>query len=65
MTARRNEPADEPAGDGTGHWPTMSFTDRMDTVRFDVSPNAHIVVDGRKCADCSTRGCIVVCPANL
>ena len=58
-------PSDSAAGDAAGEWPTISFSDRMDTVRFDVSPNAHIVVDSRKCADCSTRGCIVACPANL
>jgi ferredoxin like protein len=46
-------------------WPEVSFTDRMDTATFVVSPNAHIVVDGRKCADCSVRGCVVACPANL
>lgn len=49
----------------TERWPEVSFQDRMATARFDVSPNAHIVVDGRKCADCSVRGCIVACPANL
>ena len=26
---------------------------------------AHIVVDGAACADCSTRECVVACPANL
>jgi ferredoxin like protein len=46
-------------------WPAVSFTDRMATVDFDIAPDAHIVVDGRKCVDCSTRGCIVACPANL
>ena len=25
----------------------------------------HIVVDGAVCADCSTRECVVACPANL
>lgn len=45
--------------------PEISFSDRMDTARFNVSPNAHIVVDGTKCQDCSVRGCLVACPANL
>ena len=49
----------------TERWPELSFEDRMGTAHFVVSPNAHIVVDGRKCLDCSTRGCIVACPANL
>lgn len=49
----------------TERWPEIGFQDRMATAHFVVSPNAHIVVDGRKCADCSVRGCIVACPANL
>ncbi len=47
------------------NWSPVAFTDRMATVRFDVSPNAHITVDGAKCQDCSVRGCISACPANL
>lgn len=43
----------------------MNFEDRMATVRFDIAPNAHIVVDGKVCAGCSTRECITACPANL
>jgi len=46
-------------------WPEISFSDRMDTAEFKVHERAHIVVDGRVCADCSTRVCIVACPANL
>ncbi|MCU1504896.1 MAG: hypothetical protein JWM12_4250 [Ilumatobacteraceae bacterium] len=46
-------------------WPQVSFEDRMSTVEFRVHERAHIVVDGAKCADCSTRACVVACPANL
>jgi len=46
-------------------WPEVSFQDRMATAQFDVSPHAHITVDSAKCQDCSTRGCVVACPANL
>jgi ferredoxin-like protein FixX len=46
-------------------WPEISFQDRMTTARFDVGERAHIVVDGRKCVDCSTQQCVVACPANL
>src|SRR5215213_7080073 len=46
-------------------WPEHSFEDRMATVTFDVDERAHIVVDGAVCADCSTRDCVVACPANL
>ena len=35
------------------------------TAEFHVHDQAHIVVDGAACADCSTRDCVVACPANL
>ncbi len=43
----------------------ISFEARMDTVEFRVSERAHITVDDTICRDCSVRGCIVACPANL
>jgi ferredoxin like protein len=46
-------------------WPEISFTDRMETTEFKVSDTPHIVVDGKVCTDCSTRECIVACPADL
>ena len=46
-------------------WPELSFSDRMDTTEFRVHDKPHIVVDGKVCKDCSTRACIVACPANL
>jgi ferredoxin like protein len=46
-------------------WLEVSFSDRMDTAEFKVSEKPHIVVDGKVCADCSTRACIVACPADL
>ena len=46
-------------------WPDVSFTDRMETTEFKVSETPHIVVDGKVCADCSTRDCVVACPADL
>ena len=46
-------------------WPEMSFSDRMETTEFKVSDKPHIVVDGKACVDCSTRACIVACPADL
>ena len=36
-------------------WPEISFSDRMATTEFKVSDKPHIVVDGKACADCSTR----------
>lgn len=42
-----------------------SIEERMETVTFDVAPEAHIVVDGRVCAQCTTRQCVTACPANL
>ena len=63
----------DPAGDvptsraieASGRYAEMSFEARMDTVEFRVHERAHIVVDCRKCVDCSGRGCITACPANL
>ncbi len=46
-------------------WPTISFEDRIATAVFDVHHQAHIVVDDTVCADCSTRECVVACPAKL
>ena len=42
-----------------------NFLETMETAEFRVSPDAHIVVDGTVCADCTTRECVVACPANL
>jgi len=46
-------------------YPDLSFESLMGTVEFRVHEQAHIVVDDRKCVDCSVRGCIAACPANL
>ncbi len=43
----------------------LSFTARMSTVEFRVSERAHIVVNPDSCGGCSTRACVVACPANL
>jgi ferredoxin like protein len=50
---------------GDGIWPEISFSDRMETTDFKVDDKPHIVVDSKVCADCSTRACIVACPADL
>jgi ferredoxin like protein len=49
----------------TERWDFVSFEERMDSVRFDVDETAHITVDTEVCRDCSTRDCVVACPANL
>lgn len=49
----------------TERWPELSFDDLIGTTRFDIHERAHITVDDQICADCSTRGCVVACPANL
>jgi len=46
-------------------WPAISFSERMATTEFKVHDRPHIVVDGAACIDCSTRSCIVACPADL
>jgi ferredoxin like protein len=46
-------------------WDAVSFEDRMATAEFRISDKAHITIDESICRDCSTRECVVVCPANL
>ena len=47
-------------------YPEISFEARMATVEFRVDEDrAHITVDDTLCRDCTTRGCITACPANL
>ena len=46
-------------------WGGMSFQERMGTAEFRVHHTAHIVVDSSVCTDCSTRECVVACPASL
>ena len=46
-------------------WADQSFEDLIGSTRFDVHERAHITVDTDVCRDCSTRECIVACPANL
>ena len=42
-------------------WGGMSFQERMATAEFRIHHEPHIVVDGKVCADCSTRECVVAC----
>jgi ferredoxin like protein len=46
-------------------WAEQSFEDLIGSTRFDVHERAHITVDTDVCGGCSTRECIVACPANL
>ena len=46
-------------------WPDISFQDRMATAEFRVHERAHIVVNSDSCNGCTTRACVVACPANL
>jgi ferredoxin like protein len=46
-------------------WGGLSFQDRMATAEFRIHQVPHIVVDGSVCAGCSTRECVVACPASL
>jgi ferredoxin like protein len=47
------------------HWPDISFQDRMASSEFRVHERAHIVVNRDSCNGCTTRACVVACPANL
>ena len=46
-------------------WPALSFEHRMATATFDVHERAHITIDGDACHGCTTKPCVVACPANL
>jgi ferredoxin like protein len=46
-------------------WPSIAFDERMNLVDFRVHHDAHIVVDTDVCRSCTTRACVVACPANL
>ncbi|HEY5874099.1 MAG TPA: 4Fe-4S dicluster domain-containing protein [Ilumatobacteraceae bacterium] len=54
-------------GDGGAgqSWPALSFENRMATATFDVHERAHITIDGDACHGCTTKPCVVACPANL
>ena len=41
------------------------FEELIGSTEFRVHPEAHITVDATVCRDCSTRECVVACPANL
>jgi len=43
----------------------VSISERMETVRFRVDDEPHIVVDAAVCKACPVRACVYVCPANL
>ena len=46
-------------------WPEISFQDRIDTSEFRIHERAHITVNDDSCRGCTTRECVVACPANL
>ena len=46
-------------------WNAPALDDLIETAEFRVHERAHIVVDGDACRGCSTRGCVVACPARL
>ena len=46
-------------------WAEMSFQERIETAEFRIHERAHITVNGDSCRGCTTRKCVVACPANL
>lgn len=46
-------------------WSGIPFEERMGTAEFRIHDRAHITVNGDSCRGCSTRECVVACPANL
>ena len=61
--------ASSPQNSGSGHrfttYPSEPFDELIGTTEFRVHEHPHITVDASVCDGCSTRECIVVCPANL
>jgi ferredoxin like protein len=49
----------------TEQWAERSFEELIGSTRFDIHERAHITVDDTVCRDCSTRSCVVACPAKL
>ena len=56
---RSDEPAAEPA------WPRSPSRTGWPPIDFVVGERAHITVDGDACRGCTTKACVVACPANL
>lgn len=46
-------------------WSGIPFEERMATAEFRIHERAHITVNGDSCRGCTTRECVVACPANL
>lgn len=47
------------------HLDERSVDERMGTVEFRVSDRVDIVVDSDVCRSCTTKACVVACPADL
>ena len=63
---QRHDPAQrESRARPSSAYPDISFSARMDSTEFRVHPEAHITLDDTHCRDCSVRGCITACPADL
>jgi ferredoxin like protein len=45
--------------------PEVAFEDRMSTTEFRVDERPHIRIDGDSCRGCSTKQCVIACPARL
>jgi ferredoxin like protein len=43
----------------------VAFEDRMSTTEFRVDERPHIRIDGDSCRGCSTKQCVIACPARL
>jgi ferredoxin like protein len=54
-----------PILDGDAAWSSIPFDERIGTAEFRIHERAHITVNGDSCRGCTTRECVVACPANL
>ena len=46
-------------------WSSMRFDERMALSEFRIHERAHLTVDGDACRGCTTKQCVVACPAKL
>jgi ferredoxin like protein len=60
-----NTPATSTRIEADSSWKGIPFEERIDTAEFRIHERAHITVNGDSCRGCTTRECVVACPANL
>lgn len=42
-----------------------SIQDKISTLKYNCSGEAHLIVDNKKCAKCKEKTCTFICPADV